>query len=310
MAIKVYILKKAIMKSSVDEYLALKAEAKEKKKLEKQMNPENAIEQKQKKDLRAVFVSTSDTALQALEIAGVSYEGDIDLEDIEFCKVESQQKCICGNLHIPKLNAVIGEKMRMYFFANRKNIVIIDDEEFAVKVIKRIIASRTRPGESRERFLYNFCIKFMDQDLDNLGRYEKRIMNLEERVTGGELEGVTSEIAILRKELLILREYYDELHDFGKQRADRLRGRTMYLLDYIGQVRDTYQGKVAEHQNANMEFLTIISTIFFPLTLITGWYGMNFENMPELTHGYPFVIGLSLVVVAIIIFIFKKRKIL
>ena len=95
MAIKVYILKKAIMKSSVDEYLALKAEAKEKKKLEKQMNPENAIEQKQKKDLRAVFVSTSDTALQALEIAGVSYEGDIDLEDIEFCKVESQQKCIC-----------------------------------------------------------------------------------------------------------------------------------------------------------------------------------------------------------------------
>ena len=84
----------------------------------------------------------------------------------------------------------------------------------------------------------------------------------------------------------------------------------MYLLDYIGQVRDTYQGKVAEHQNSNMEFLTIISTIFFPLTLITGWYGMNFENMPELTHGYPFVIGLSLVVVAIIIFIFKKRKIL
>ena len=93
-------------------------------------------------------------------------------------------------------------------------------------------------------------------------------------------------------------------------RADRLRGRTMYLLDYIGQVRDTYQGKVAEHQNDNMEFLTIISTIFFPLTLITGWYGMNFDNMPELTHGYPFVIGLSLLVVAVIIIIFKKRKIL
>lgn len=162
--------------------------------------------------------------------------------------------------------------------------MIIEDEEFSEKVIKRIIVSRTRPGESRERFLYNFCIKFMDQDLDNPGRYEKRIMNLEEQVTGGDLEGVTSEIAILRKELLTLREYYDELHDFGKQleenennffsgknlayfgtisdRADRLRGRSMYLLDYIGQVRDTYQGKVAEHQNSNMEFLTIISTIF------------------------------------------------
>lgn len=220
----------------------------------------------------------------------------------------------------------------MYFFANRKNIVIIDDEDFAEKIIKRIIASRTKPGQSRERFLYNFCAKFMDEDLDNLGRYEKKIMGIEEEINEGDLDEVTEEIALLRKELLILREYYDEMNDFGKQleenennffsgknlsyfgtisdRADRLMGRTMYLLDYIGQVRDTYQGKVAEHQNDNMEFLTIISTIFFPLTLITGWYGMNFDNMPELTHGYPFVIGLSLVVVAVIIIIFKKRKIL
>ena len=332
MAIKVYILKKSIMKSSMDEYLEMKAELKERKKLEKQMNPESTMEQKQKKELRAVFVSESDTALQALEIAGISYEGDIDLDDIEFCKVESQQKSICGNLHIPRRNDVLGEKIRMYFFANRKNIVIIDDEDFAEKIIKRIIASRTKPGQSRERFLYNFCAKFMDEDLDNLGRYEKKIMGIEEEINEGDLDEVTEEIALLRKELLILREYYDEMNDFGKQleenennffsgknlsyfgtisdRADRLMGRTMYLLDYIGQVRDTYQGKVAEHQNDNMEFLTIISTIFFPLTLITGWYGMNFDNMPELTHGYPFVIGLSLVVVAVIIIIFKKRKIL
>ena len=217
MAIKVYILKKSIMKSSIDEYLEMKAELKERKKLEKQMNPESTMEQKQKKELRAVFVSESDTALQALEIAGISYEGDIDLDDIEFCKVESQQKCICGNLHIPRRNDVLGEKIRMYFFANRKNIVIIDDEDFAEKIIKRIIASRTKPGQSRERFLYNFCAKFMDEDLDNLGRYEKKIMGIEEEINEGDLDEVTEEIALLRKELLILREYYDEMNDFGKQ---------------------------------------------------------------------------------------------
>ena len=332
MAIKVYILKKSIMKSSIDEYLEMKAELKERKKLEKQMNPESTMEQKQKKELRAVFVSESDTALQALEIAGISYEGDIDLDDIEFCKVESQQKCICGNLHIPRRNDVLGEKIRMYFFANRKNIVIIDDEDFAEKIIKRIIASRTKPGQSRERFLYNFCAKFMDEDLDNLGRYEKKIMGIEEEINEGDLDEVTEEIALLRKELLILREYYDEMNDFGKQleenennffsgknlsyfgtisdRADRLMGRTMYLLDYIGQVRDTYQGKVAEHQNDNMEFLTIISTIFFPLTLITGWYGMNFREMPELyfKYGYAAVIVISAVTVVIEIIFFKKKK--
>lgn len=93
-------------------------------------------------------------------------------------------------------------------------------------------------------------------------------------------------------------------------RADRLMNRTLHLIDYMSQIRDTYNQKVSEAQNKNMEFLTIVSTIFFPLTLITSWYGMNFENMPELENGYPHVIALSLLVVVIIILVFKKRKII
>lgn len=65
-----------------------------------------------------------------------------------------------------------------------------------------------------------------------------------------------------------------------------------------------------DQQNKNMQFLTVISTIFFPLTLVTGWFGMNFKNMPELEHGYPFVIVGSLIIVAVIIWIFKKKKIM
>lgn len=93
-------------------------------------------------------------------------------------------------------------------------------------------------------------------------------------------------------------------------RANRLMNRTLHLLEYLSQIRDTYNQKVSEEQNKNMEFLTIVSTIFFPLTLITGWYGMNFENMPELKNGYPHVIALSMIVVGIIILVFKKRKII
>lgn len=49
-----------------------------------------------------------------------------------------------------------------------------------------------------------------------------------------------------------------------------------------------------------------LEIIFFPLTLITGWYGMNFQNMPELQNGYPGVIILSVVVIAACIIVFKK----
>ncbi|MCD8074598.1 MAG: hypothetical protein LUF27_06120 [Lachnospiraceae bacterium] len=103
-----------------------------------------------------------------------------------------------------------------------------------------------------------------------------------------------------------------QLKYFGTaaDRAERLKDRTSYLLEYAQQVCDAWQSLADARQNDNMRFLTVISTIFFPLTLITGWYGMNFENMPELANGYPVVILVSLVVLVICLLIFKKRNIL
>lgn len=286
---------------------------------------------RERKKLSAVFLANEKEAQEALELANISYDGEIDLLQIEFCKVETQQECLAGSLRIPRLSDVCGSKFRILFFINSRNIVLIDNSEFSERVIWRIKQSRTSQGQTRERFLYNYFSQFMNRDLEYLGRYEKRIMQMEEDVMDGKLEDFQDTMMPVRKELLVLREYYDELRDLGKEleenenhffsrknlkyfgtitdRADRLMGRAMHLLDYIGQVRETYQEQVAEQQNKNMQFLTVVSTIFFPLTLITGWYGMNFKNMPELENGYPGVIGISLVVVVIIIWIFKKKKI-
>ena len=59
-----------------------------------------------------------------------------------------------------------------------------------------------------------------------------------------------------------------------------------------------------------MGIITIITTIFLPLTLITGWYGMNFSYMPELKwrYGYAAVIIGVLVIVILEIAYFKKKK--
>jgi magnesium transporter len=59
-----------------------------------------------------------------------------------------------------------------------------------------------------------------------------------------------------------------------------------------------------------MKVLTIITTIFMPLTLIAGIYGMNFEHMPELRlrWGYPFVLLLMLVIALLMLIFFRKKK--
>ena len=59
-----------------------------------------------------------------------------------------------------------------------------------------------------------------------------------------------------------------------------------------------------------MKRLTIISTIMLPLSLIAGIYGMNFEHMPELKwlYGYPYALGLMVIVATTIIVYFVKKK--
>lgn len=278
-----------------------------------------------------IVVSNFREAKSAMKLAHMVYDGDIVRSQIDLCKLEAQQECLYGTLYIPCLLDILGSRYRILFFVNQKHIVILDDDEFSMRIIGRIRRQRTHQGATRELFLYNFLAECIAMDMPMLHRYERRLMQMEETILDGKIDGVDQKILPLRRELLTLRVYYDEMMDLGKaleenenhffakkqlkyfgtvsDRADRLMSRTVHLLDYAQQVRDAYQAEVDARQNENMKFLTVLSTIFFPLTLITGWYGMNFEDMPELQGGYPGVILFSLLVVAGIVLVCKRRNI-
>lgn len=290
------------------------------------------LEAENTEDIPSVFLTTSSDARMVMKRAGMVYEGELNLSEVGFCKLETQQECLAGSLCIPKLLDVLGSQYKILFFINRQHMVIVDDDDFSYRLIRRIQRKKSRQGETKEKFIYNFMLEFFSRDLELLGQYEKRLMRLEEGVMDGKVEAFQSRFLPIRRELLTLRSYYDEIMDMGKQleenengffakkqlkyfgtisdRADRLLGKTSHLLEYAQQIWDAYQAQVDTQQNGIMQFLTVISTIFFPLTLITGWYGMNFENMPELKNGYPGVIILSLTVVILCVIYFKKKKML
>ena len=280
----------------------------------------------------AVFVTDSRHADATLEKAGIIYENEIQIAKIGFCRLENQQDCVVETLCIPKLLDVLGSRYRMYLFVNRSNVVIVDDEDFSERLIRRIQQKRTHQGETKERFIYNYISEFISRDLEMLVAYERRLLRMEEDVSQEHVANFQTKLMPIRRELLNLRSYYDEIMDLTKEleenengfflkkqlkyfgtltdRADRLMSRTSHLLEYAQQVKEAYQAQIDAKQNSNMQFLTVISTIFFPLTLITGWFGMNFQNMPGLKDGYPWVVGLSVVVLVGCIFVFKKKHIL
>lgn len=91
-------------------------------------------------------------------------------------------------------------------------------------------------------------------------------------------------------------------------RIERYSANISYLSDYISNVKDSYDSKMDLSMNSTMKILTVVTTIFTPITVLTGWYGMNFENMPELSweFGYLYIIGLSLLSLFICYKLFKK----
>jgi magnesium transporter len=79
--------------------------------------------------------------------------------------------------------------------------------------------------------------------------------------------------------------------------------------DMLSGVLDIYLSSVSNKMNEVMKVLTIIATIFIPLTFVAGIYGMNFENMPELTWQYGYLgVWILMVVLTIVMIRYFRKK--
>ena len=92
--------------------------------------------------------------------------------------------------------------------------------------------------------------------------------------------------------------------------VERLLKRSQTLKEYSLQLRELYQTQIDIQQNDTMQWFTVITTLFAPLTLITSWFGMNFANMPGLDWqwGYQAIIVVCIVIIVVELVIFKRKK--
>lgn len=100
-------------------------------------------------------------------------------------------------------------------------------------------------------------------------------------------------------------EYFTDIHDHLLKLSEMIESNREMTSD----LRDSYMSINANRMNAIMKTLTVITTIFMPLTFIAGIYGMNFEHMPELawSAGYPLVLAVMLAI-GIGMFLWFLRK--
>ena len=100
--------------------------------------------------------------------------------------------------------------------------------------------------------------------------------------------------------------YIRDLYDHTIQVIDTIET----FRDMVSGILDVYLSSVSNRMNEVMKVLTIIATIFIPLTFIAGIYGMNFEFMPELKlrFGYPLVLLVMFAVLIVMVYFFRRKK--
>lgn len=257
--------------------------------------------------------------------------GGIPLKESASTRFESRPGWDCLMLHAPA-GVPGGDKREICanIYCNSSSLVIAQNKAGPAKALAGLLQAQDGPLPA-ERALYTFFDLLTREDGPRLEDLEESIAQLEDAIANGKSEGVTQQISMLRKKLLRLKRYYEGLYDalvdleenqngflikgqltfmhIITNRVDRLNHSVLNLRDYVTQVREAYQAQLDIQLNQTMKMFTVITTIFLPLSLIAGWYGMNLE-MPEygFRHAYPFVILASLLVVVVCIWYFKRKK--
>ena len=202
------------------------------------------------------------------------------------------------------------------------------------------VRDRLRKGKGRIRkmgpdyLMYTLLDALVDSYYDVLEKISDRVENLEgdllnspEPETMQVIHHMKRELVFLRRSVWPLREtisrleksevsligentvlFFRDVYDHTIQVIDTIET----CRDLVSGMMDLYMSTISNRMNEVMKFLTVIATIFIPLTFIAGIYGMNFEYMPELKWhwGYPAAWAAMIIIGIFFIIWFKRKKML
>lgn len=222
---------------------------------------------------------------------------------------------------------VESESEKIMIYIDKDDLFYLCENESSYEKIQRYFST----ADTNEKAMYIFFSNLLKGSIKHLEQLEDKISEVDDNIIDGIDNNNREKILNLRYEVFRLKKYYEQFSSIFEELCDNdndliteeclkyfkilnnrvIRITTMVsnLRDYTTQVRESYQAQIDIEQNQLIKFFTITTSIFLPLTLITGWYGMNLK-MPEFNwkYGYLFVIVLCIFVSIIWMYIFKKKK--
>ncbi len=296
------------------------------------MKPCTGDELHAQNEYKYVAVLTTPEWKNERERFDMGIELEPDAGNIHNTKAEVNYDSLTGTFQLPDRENIESNDFRFAFALDEKGIVFIDDSGKAQQMIDAIRRTRRWRKPSLERFLYDFLEQIVEDDLTIMERYEAELNSIEDAILNSDEYKDLGRVTEIHNDIRKLLVHYEQIIDMTQELEENENGffseenlRYIHLFmnliarrhdsaaslrDYTMQVRDLYHAQLEVRQNRIMTLLTVITTIFMPLTLIVGWYGMNFRYMPELEweFGYPVVIIVSISVAVACLLYFKRKK--
>ncbi len=224
-------------------------------------------------------------------------------------------------------------KKEIDFFIGENYIVTFhfDDSQEINQVWNRMLQMTNFDKWDAYRVFYEVLDKVVDNYFPIVYEIEDELSEVEDNPNGETMDVLLDQLFDLRHQLLTLRHTINPVRDLfyrmlNSHHLEGIRERREYFADIYdhlvklaemvasnreitNDIRDNYLSMTSHQTNQVMKVLTIITSIFAPLTFIAGIYGMNFANMPELNwqYGYFIVLG-AMAVMAVLMFVWFKRK--
>ncbi|TPN84433.1 magnesium/cobalt transporter CorA [Aquimarina algicola] len=228
-------------------------------------------------------------------------------------------------LKIEHLSLILGDEYVISFQEAEGDV--FDTIRERIRNNKGIIRS-----QGADYLLYALMDAIVDQYFLIIEALGEKIEYLEEQLFNNisakdlplEIQNLKKEILKIRRSILPLREVISKLEKINIQITSKTKDYLNDLLDHTLQVLENieiyremlwgltemYMTNINNKMNEVMKTLTIIATIFIPLTFIAGVYGMNFDHMPELRYKYSYHIlwGVMIIIFFGLLYFFKRKK--
>lgn len=257
--------------------------------------------------------------LAALELAAANF-------------VELYPSYIIGSFSVPDKSDPTGDPDTMSFYLEADHLILIDDGDIAQKTLDKVAATGILTKPTTSHTLYAFMKTLIADDFSWFSSMEDAMESLEDAMIGHHADISSQTIMSYRRAAMRMGSYYqqigvmadliadnenkvmsrEEARTFGHitTHANHLSDRADMLREYSLQLYELHQTQIDLKQNSTMQILTIVTVMFAPLTLVTGWFGMNLTVLPGLDWPYmaATIITLALVMIVVMVLFFKRKR--